>query len=83
MSKKIAPSDANAELYFRLLKDEYLYFLTMKITQALKGKTSPRNIDAMEKKLLKEFYEVLERQGIVKKLLRKAKLIQNNETNEA
>ena len=76
MTDKMFPLNANAELYSRLLKDEYIEFLTLEIVFLLKGKINARTIKTVENKLIKDFYKDLDEAGILKRVLQKAKLIQ-------
>jgi hypothetical protein len=73
--KKVQPFDANAELYTRLIKDEYIEYLTLELVLLTKGKLTKRNITSVENRLLKDFYEALDTTGILARVRQKAKLV--------
>lgn len=75
MNEKAFPLNANAELYSRLLKDEYIEFITLELVHLLTGKITKRNIQSVEKQLMKDFKAALDEHGILKRVMQKAKLI--------
>ena len=75
MTKRIVPFDANAELYTRLIKDEYIEYLTLEIVLLLKGKLTERNIISVENKLMKDFCSHMDSSGLLARVRKKAKRV--------